>query len=166
MSYEEHNPYAAPLTDVRGRRGEMEFETLEYAGFWKRAVAWLIDFFALMGIGMFLGLFVALVATAGSEQIRSALQLGLQCLGLAVHICYFAGLESSKYQATLGKLAMGIKVTDLEGGRITFLNALGRLLAKILSALPLGIGFLMAGFTARKQALHDMIASTLVVRSR
>lgn len=78
---------------------------------------------------------------------------------------YEAAMESSKYQATLGKMVLGLKVTDLEGRRISFLRATGRHIAKIISGFILLIGFIMAGFTERKQALHDMIAGTLVVRS-
>jgi uncharacterized RDD family membrane protein YckC len=73
-------------------------------------------------------------------------------------------MESSAKQATVGKMALGIIVTDLEGRRLGFGRATGRYFAKILSALILGIGFLMAAFTERKQGLHDMVASTLVVK--
>jgi uncharacterized RDD family membrane protein YckC len=61
-------------------------------------------------------------------------------------------------------MALGIRVTDLDGGRISFGRATGRYFGKILSGLILGIGFLMAAFTERKQALHDLLAGTLVVR--
>ncbi len=77
---------------------------------------------------------------------------------------YFALMESSSRQATLGKMLVGIMVTDLDGGRISFGRATGRHFAMILSALTCYIGFVMAAFTERKQALHDMIAGTLVVR--
>ena len=59
---------------------------------------------------------------------------------------------------------LGLKVTDLAGNRITFARASGRFFGKILSGMILGIGFLMAGFTARKQALHDILAGCLVLR--
>ena len=74
-------------------------------------------------------------------------------------------MQSSSRQATLGKMALGIKVTSLDGERISFLRATGRYFATILSSLLLMIGYIMAAFTQRKQALHDMIASTLVVRA-
>lgn len=77
---------------------------------------------------------------------------------------YFTLMECSSLQATLGKKLVGIRVTDLSGQRITFGRAATRFLGKILSALILMIGFLMAAFTERKQALHDIMASTLVVR--
>ena len=78
---------------------------------------------------------------------------------------YEALMESSAYQATLGKMILGMKVTDLYGNRISFARATGRLFAKIVSAMILGIGFIMVGFTERKQGLHDMMAGTLVRRN-
>jgi uncharacterized RDD family membrane protein YckC len=73
-------------------------------------------------------------------------------------------MESSKYQASVGKLALGLILVDLDGNRIDFSKALLRNIGKIVSAFILGIGYLMAAFTDKKQALHDMIASTLVVK--
>jgi uncharacterized RDD family membrane protein YckC len=66
----------------------------------------------------------------------------------------------------VGKLAMGIRVTDLEGRRISFWRAVGRYAAKIVSAMILLIGFLMVAWTRRKQGLHDMLANTLVLNGR
>jgi uncharacterized RDD family membrane protein YckC len=79
---------------------------------------------------------------------------------------YFAVCESSAWQATVGKLAMGIRVTDLDGDRIGFWRALGRYAAKIVSWMVLALGFLMIGWTRRKQGLHDMLAGTLVLNGR
>jgi uncharacterized RDD family membrane protein YckC len=76
---------------------------------------------------------------------------------------YYALMESSSKQATLGKLALGIVVTDLNGNRISFGRATGRYFGKIVSGMIFAIGYIMAGFTEKKQALHDMIASCLVV---
>jgi len=74
-------------------------------------------------------------------------------------------MESSARQATFGKAAMSLRVTDLTAQPLTFGHATGRYFSKIISGLiPLGIGFIMAGFTEKKQALHDMIAGTLVLR--
>jgi uncharacterized RDD family membrane protein YckC len=72
---------------------------------------------------------------------------------------------SSEWQATVGKRAMSIVVTGVDGSRISFARATGRHFAKYISACILGIGFIMAAFTARKQALHDLIAETLVINS-
>jgi hypothetical protein len=84
-------------------------------------------------------------------------------LGLVVGWLYFALQESSTAQATLGKRALGIKVTDANGRRIGFGRATGRFFGKILSGLVFAIGFMLAGWTERKQALHDFLAGTLVV---
>jgi len=78
---------------------------------------------------------------------------------------YFASMESSERQATFGKSALGLRVANSEGQRLSFAHATGRFFAKIVSGLvPFGIGYIMAGFTAKKQALHDFIAGTLVLR--
>jgi len=76
---------------------------------------------------------------------------------------YYARMESSRHQATVGKMALGIKVVDVHGARLSFTHALGRWFAAALSYLTLYIGFLMAAFTQNKQALHDLVAGTLVV---
>jgi uncharacterized RDD family membrane protein YckC len=86
-------------------------------------------------------------------------------LGLLANWIYEASMESSTKQATIGKMALGLKVTDLAGRRISFARATGRHFAKLVSGMILLIGYIMAGFTERKQALHDMIAGTLVVRT-
>ena len=78
-------------------------------------------------------------------------------------VFYFAIQESSDFQATVGKRALNIKVVDKRGNKISFWRALGRYLAKIISALILYIGFIMIGFTSKKQGLHDIIADTLVI---
>jgi len=78
---------------------------------------------------------------------------------------YFAVMESSKHQGTLGKLALGIKVTDMNGDRISFGRATGRYFGKIISGMIIYIGYIMAGLTEKKQALHDMMASCLVIKT-
>ena len=78
---------------------------------------------------------------------------------------YEAGMEGSKHQATLGKMALGLFVTDLQGRPLSFAHASGRFFAGAITRLiPFGIGYALAGFTEKKQALHDMIASCLVLR--
>jgi len=84
-------------------------------------------------------------------------------IGVIINWLYWAVMESSSKQATLGKMALGIIVTDYEGKGISFGRATGRQFARIISALILLIGYIMAGFTEKKQALHDMIAECLVV---
>jgi len=88
-------------------------------------------------------------------------------LFVAAQWLYFAGMESSARESTFGKAAMSLRVTGLTGQHLTFGHATGRYFAKIISGLiPLGIGYFMAGFTEKKQALHDMIAGTLVLRQQ
>ncbi len=85
--------------------------------------------------------------------------------GIIASWIYYAYTESSANQGTLGKMALGLIVTDAQGRRITFGRATGRYFAKMITSLiPLGIGYAMAGFTEKKQALHDMIVGTLVLR--
>ena len=88
--------------------------------------------------------------------------IGVQLAILVFSLLYFAGFESSKLQATPGKLVVGVRVTDAAGARIGIGRALGRTLGKVLSSIILTIGFIMAAFTDRKRALHDMLAGTLV----
>jgi uncharacterized RDD family membrane protein YckC len=151
---------------------------MNYAGFWRRFAAYIIDAIVVsVGLGVVLvvlhligvPLFENVQTSTEVEGMSAAAEVTAQPTALAIIIAivgewlYFAGLESSARQATVGKMALGIRVTDLDGGRIGFVSATCRLLAKIISALILYIGFIMAGFTARKQALHDMMCGTLVV---
>ena len=141
--------------------------TPTYAGFWLRVVASLIDSL-VTGVGAFviglvmgvflLFLFPDLLANSDSDAI-----FGL--VGFLGGLAYFGIMESSSKQATLGKMAMGLKVTDLDGQRIGLVKAINRNLGKIISYVLLGIGFFMAGFTRKKQGLHDKMVATLVVRS-
>lgn len=129
--------------------GAIGGDTRGVRGLWERFVAFLID-------SILLGIIGAILTALVDETTSSTIATLLGWL-------YYAGMESSSRQATLGKSLMGIYVAGLDGQRISFLRATGRYFAKILSALILMIGFLMAAFTARKQALHDKIASTLVL---
>ena len=79
---------------------------------------------------------------------------------------YFAMMESSQRQATFGKAMLNLRVSDVNGNRLSFGHASGRYFSKIITGLvPFGIGYIMAGFTQKKQALHDFIASTVVIRT-
>ena len=148
--------------------------TAPYAGFWNRFAAWVIDemFIAMVAVGAEAVLGAILGANIGPRlSIFGGKQLGavfaLKFMGgTLIHWLYWAGLESSGYQATLGKMALGLIVTDLKGEPIAFGRATGRYFGKIISALLLGIGFLMIGWTEKKQALHDIMAGTLVVRKQ
>ena len=158
-----------------------------YAGFWWRVLAWLVDIAVLRVVEMLVGLAtglreVGVTITAPSDSgpvsnvAYSSLTLtvpglhldggGLTLLGVLLTLAYFSLLESSRWQATLGKRVCRLRVTDLGGGRIGLGRAIGRNLAKFVSWFVLGIGFLMVAGTRRKQGLHDLMADTLVVRRR
>jgi len=137
-----------------------------FAGFWRRVGAFLIDA-VLLAIPLFVGTALVpqmagpLLTPGNVAATRGEGAVGL--FALVVMWLYFAVLESSRHQATLGKLALGLRVTDLVGSPISFGRASGRFFGKWLSVLPLYLGFVMAGFTARKQTLHDIVAGTLVL---
>ncbi len=146
---------------------------VQYGGFWRRVVAYIIDAIILSIAGSIIGGAVFGSAaglssfTTGSDPAAAFIgaMAGAQAVSFVLNWLYFALLESSSMQGTLGKKALGMIVTDLDGGRIGFGRATGRYFAKILSALILGIGFIMVAFTQRKQGLHDLIASTLVYKA-
>jgi uncharacterized RDD family membrane protein YckC len=127
-------------------------QPVEYAGFFERFLAVLID---------------AVILSIASAVIRMVLGSIVGALiGLALGIAYEVYFLSSPKQATIGKQAMGIIVTDLNGGRIDPGKAALRWVGKIISCIILFIGYIMAAFTERKQALHDMIAGTLVLKGK
>ncbi|KPF63416.1 RDD family protein [Porphyrobacter sp. AAP60] len=137
---------------------------MDYAGFWIRVLAYIIDFIPLVIIGVVLA-FVSGQPLMDADPAAPVYGWG-DLMNLVIGIAYFVGFESSAYQATPGKMALGLIVVDTEGRRISPLRALGRYLAKIPSAMILLIGFIMVAFTERKQGLHDYIASTLVVKGK
>jgi uncharacterized RDD family membrane protein YckC len=139
-----------------------------YAGFWRRFAAWLIDNFIILLPTLIIISFETLVAMGLSLSYGGRALVNL--FGLIITIIgswlYFSLCESSAKQATVGKMALGLVVTDLNRERISFGKATGRYWAKVLSSLILLIGFIMAGFTQKKQALHDILAETLVILKR
>jgi len=152
-----------------------------YAGFWLRFVAYLIDavisslafavllipFIVLSGLG---GAFSKIGSGEGiGDDVAPFLVFGFifGVIGiiLVVSWLYFALSESSSWQATPGKKILNLQVTDTEGQRLSFGRASGRFFAKMITGMiPLAIGYIMAGFTEKKQALHDIIAGCLVIR--
>ena len=151
-----------------------------YAGFWLRFVAYLIDSVVVwVAAGMLIGVVVGIVGlgffrnlSAGMNTPNPVFPVALFAiifafvgvLIIAVWL-YFAWMESSETQGTLGKMALALIVTDMQGNRVSFGRASGRFFAKIVTGMvPFAIGYMMAGFTEKKQALHDMIASCLVMR--
>lgn len=160
-------------------------EPTNYASFGRRLVALIIDgiiigvaqSFIIVPIMISLGLGVASkIETDSLETMEPGEAMGIfsammgaglmiQLVSWGISGVYFVLMESSEKQATLGKIAMGLKVTDLNGNRITPTTAIIRFVGRIVSGMIMLIGYIMAAFTAKKQALHDMIASTLVLKS-
>jgi uncharacterized RDD family membrane protein YckC len=134
-----------------------------FAGFWWRFLALLIDQFVLMIVGGIAGLIIGItLAVFGWKE--DGIQAFSGMFGFLWSWLYYALCESSAWRATPGKKACGLIVTGENGERISFGRATGRYFAKILSSLILLIGFMMAGWTRRKQALHDIICGTLVLK--
>ncbi|MGB6632949.1 MAG: RDD family protein [Terriglobales bacterium] len=144
---------------------------VRYAGFWIRVVAAIIDAIILRVVVAPIHLIFGGLGLAGMMAGVPHVPLAIFGGGLTFIVLVFgswlyeAFMESSSYQATLGKMIFGLKVTDLNGNRISFERATGRHFAKWLSAMILCIGYIMVGFTERKQGLHDLLAGTLVRRT-
>lgn len=175
------NPYSAPAAPMQNLPQTTAAALEDHAGFWKRVAAYILDAIVLYVVFRVIGIFFGV--SAAQEAMKQEMLGGTSSLMQAYeHFysrlwpytllttvltwLYFASCESSAWQATVGKLALGIRVTDMQGARISFPRALGRYLAKYLSAIILCIGFIMVAFTRRKQGLHDLIAGTLVLNGR
>lgn len=133
-----------------------------YGGFWVRLVAYLIDAIVLSVV---VGVIASIMGlNIFDPESAASFDPTLNLASVVIGWLYFSLMESSERGATLGKMALGLRVVSSSGQRLSFLNATGRYFAKILSAIILCIGFLMIAFTDRKRGLHDMIAGTLVVK--
>jgi uncharacterized RDD family membrane protein YckC len=147
-----------------------DFQTPSYAGFWLRFAAYLIDTI-LMGLvfvplGAFLGVLAVSVGNTGdldNSPLFPLMSFGIRIGSIVIGWLYNSLLESSSWQGSVGKKLLGLRVTDLNGNRIGFGKATGRYFGKILSGMICLVGFIMAAFTEKQQALHDMLAGTLVV---
>jgi uncharacterized RDD family membrane protein YckC len=145
---------------------------MQYAGFWLRFAAYFIDCLLLWAMALILIIPLIITIFSHNDYELAEPALALQIFGYFFAVILFiiiarwlyeAFMESSRFQGTLGKMAVGIIVTDERGGHISFARATGRHFAKILSGI-LFIGYIMAAFTEKKQGLHDMIAETLVLK--
>lgn len=144
-----------------------------YAGFWNRFAAAIIDGLitsagTLLLLGpLYAGLFISLMDDMGEPDFQTILPAAEpigNLVSLVAGWLYYSLMESSRFQGTLGKMAVQIKVTDLEGNRVSFGRATGRYFGKFLSGVLLLAGFIMVAFTEKKQGLHDIMAGCLVVR--
>lgn len=142
-------------------------DAVQYATFGRRIAAFLIDALAFNGISLVAAFLLVFAGTLMLDSFDSSdLNSFFVTAGLVGGWLYYAGLESSTHQATIGKAAVGIRVADAPGRRISFARATGRHFGKGLSLLTLGIGFLMAAFTKRHQTLHDLVAGCVVLRTQ
>ena len=138
-----------------------------YGGFWLRVVAYVIDAILLSAGGAVVGgIFGVILGFSGQGQNTALTAGGGYVIGILLSWIYFSLLESSERGATLGKMAVGLRVVTDRGERLSFLQATGRYFAKYISAVILCIGFIMVAFTDKKRGLHDMIAGTLVAKVR
>ena len=132
-----------------------------------RFLAYLIDTLLMTAVlfPLGIGLGLAIGASDGGENSPLLELAGSLSRGVSIVVgwLYHSFLESSSWQGSVGKKLLGLRVTDMNGQRISFGKATGRYFGKILSAMICLIGFIMAAFTAKQQALHDMLAGTLVV---
>ena len=161
----EPTPYAPPQARIEDRAAPVHGGHVVYARFWKRFAASVIDNCLLGIIGGVLGAMVGIgrLGAGNYSTAYSTADAVLQIVSLLIGGCYFGAMYASSSQASLGKMAVGIKVVRTDGTPITFWRGFGRYFATLLSTFTLMIGYLMAAFTARKQALHDMVCDTLVV---
>lgn len=170
----------AAINRLRNYLIKMENNTEKYAGFWIRFLAYLIDgitvntilwtvIFPILGmLGASYSVFGDLAELQYMDEDEFAPFIlsflpAIMTFNLVVHWLYSALLESSAWQATIGKLAINVIVVDVDGNRINFAKASLRYFGKILSAAIFYIGYIMAAFSPRKQALHDLIANTFVI---
>jgi uncharacterized RDD family membrane protein YckC len=156
----------------------LETAAVRYAGFWRRFIAFVLDWL-ILGAVFSVPMFIFGVGLWSEGYTRHTMHgwnysygdntgfagamMSMWLVYFVVGWLYHALMESSKNQGTLGKMALGLRVTDLDGKRITFGRATGRYFAKIISGMTLLIGYIMAAFTSKKQALHDFVAGTLVL---
>jgi uncharacterized RDD family membrane protein YckC len=168
-------PYAPPAAQIASEQHYVGDGDVVLAGFWRRLAALFIDsmvvgfayYLVLIVCVVVLGVGGSLLMRGGNDAEGMAAMFGMMALVYLLYpvisAAYYVGFESSGKQATLGKMAVGIKVTDIDGRRLTLGRALLRWLAVMLNYLTLYIGYLIAAFTERKQGLHDMAVGTLVV---
>ena len=140
---------------------------MQYAGFWSRFIAWVVDVAVLWILAFVLAIIIPIIlGPLIGLPADAAILASIIVFWVVVPWLYWALMESSSRQATLGKTTMGLTVSDMAGNRISFVRATKRYWAKVLSALMLLAGFVMIAFTAKKQGLHDIIARCLVMTKK
>ena len=155
-----------PIFVQKIKEGVSVAGAMEYAGFWVRFGALLIDGIIMWIVNMVIGVPLGLVGATSLEQpavmvVTQLFIVLLQFIIPAVYDTWFVG----KYAATPGKMACKIKVVTADAGQVSYARALGRHFAKWISGITLGIGYLMAAFDEQKRSLHDRICDTRVIRA-
>lgn len=157
-SQEHVNNGQSPLPSLSSSRDA----EIVYAGFWKRTAALFLDGIVLAIFSLPIYLISGLISIAGSKELSAFTHI---LLAVILSATYFTRMESSEKSATYGKRWIGLKTLDTDGQRLSTGNAFARWALHIFSYITLYVGFLIQPFTARKQALHDIIANTIVVES-
>jgi uncharacterized RDD family membrane protein YckC len=146
-----------------------KIDEAKFAGFWIRVGAHFVDWAVLLIPWLLIQFLVRSIIPhpwyRPVEEYEAQIRILSSICGILMMWMYYAVLHSSKWQASIGKKVLGLKVVDRNGNRISFGRATGRFFAWMLSFLILGIGFMMIGWTKRKQGLHDIIADTYIIRS-
>jgi uncharacterized RDD family membrane protein YckC len=135
---------------------------VQFAGFWRRFAAGVIDWSIVV-----VGFLLIMVLTVGEKDLNDMTpvmgflvkDLLLPVLG----IIYYASMESSRLQATIGKCLLGIRVVHIEGGKISLARALGRAICKSCSYMLFGLGFFIIPWMKKKQGLHDLMSGCVMV---
>lgn len=142
----------------------MEIATPKYAGFWVRFAATLLDGIFLQVAFYILGFVVGIaIFTIDADIEIDSKDPIFVFISIAIFLIYEVGMTASKFQGTFGKKIVNIKVVDENGNRLSLGRSVGRYFTKWLSAVSLLIGFMMAGWTKKKRALHDLLVNTYVV---
>ncbi|WP_075342484.1 RDD family protein [Tenacibaculum agarivorans] len=143
----------------------MDNKFFQFAGFWKRFLASIIDNVLIIFFSgsMKWYIFDTLSFTEYNQDADKTAHIIWIFYLFFVRWSYFSGMESSPLKATIGKIAVGIYVTDKNGNRINLSKANKRFFLKIVSGLTFSIGYIMAGYPEKKQALHDMLSDCLVL---
>lgn len=141
---------------------------LDYAGFWIRLGAWIIDYIIVGVVNLMISipfLFLQMSAASSNDLSGSLLYSLLSSLLNMIVTISYGTVFIGKWGATLGKMACGLKVVNPEGEKITYLRAFARVFAKAVNWLTLFVGYIMVAFDEEKQGLHDRICSTRVIRN-
>jgi uncharacterized RDD family membrane protein YckC len=167
-AHQPHPPHAYPSPGPLAYGGA-GIPGVAYAGWGQRFGAWIIDWLVLGVIRFILAMIMGMIIVAieensgeMSEKTSTAFGLGIIAVWYLCAWPYYALMEASRRRATLGKLALGIEVGDINGGPASFIQTSVRFLVRGVSGAILGIGFLMPLFTPRRQTLHDLAANMIV----